>query len=853
MQNCWKYTLLSLLLTILWVGGHAQDQATLNGVVKNQFNQRLKGIVVMIEGDTVTSDTTDSEGKFTLMMPAGRKVIEFYQDGDLEGRSQVDVLAGDKNEILRRTLRDVRLEEVTIKDRFDTLGVGRGDFMEVFPIDPKEITRMPSFKPDLTSKLVTLPGVSSNNEFSSQYRVRGGNFDENLIYVNDIEIYRPFLRRSGQQEGLGFVNPNLVDGIRFSTGGFQARYGDKMSSALDVTYRKPTEFHGTAELGILTQNVHLEGTSKNKADSTEPGRFTYLVGARSFVLTYLLNSLDTQGDYKPSFQDVQGIFAYKPKLKDRTMKIRTRRGVTDTVYLPKDRIVFSSFFNFARNNYRFTPTGRETTFGTVQNVLRLRVAFAGQEVSQYLTGFGAITMEHKPTYKLKMKYIVSGFQTTESELFDVEGGYFLSDVNSNFGSEGFNEVLFDRGIGTFFSHGRNYLSANVLSVAQRGEWIPGRGLSDSRHKVEWGVRFQRQWIDDELSEWYGTDSSGFFQIEDVFRSSASLRSNQYKLYLQDAWKLNKSRTVRLVLGSRALYNDLNGQFLVTPRVQFVIDPMARLEGDLSQTPDSTIQKWKKQNWQLRFAAGMYAQPPFYREMRAFDGTLNTDAKAQTAIHFIAGGDYLFQLWNRPFKLFGEAYYKQLNNLLTYEVDNVRIRYYPFNPAKGFAYGADFKVNGEFIKGIDSWMSLSYLNTQEDVEGDTRGYVRRPADQRVTFAMYFQDELPVNPTFKAHINFIYGSGLPFGPPRVLDNRTVFVAPSYQRVDLGFSKLITFRSREERGGKLGLESLWATVEVFNLFQRANTVSYTWIEDVFTVRYAVPNYLSSRLINARVVVKF
>jgi hypothetical protein len=843
------------------------QNGAVKGWVMDEFGRRIEGATVE-EKELGKSTVTDEKGEYEIELPPGKHFLHYSAKQFKPGTEEFTLAPGVTKRIYVKLQDIYTLETQEITDQTDPTAIDdpeRG-FTRLIPINPRKVTQIASMKSDLSSKLMTIGfGVSQNSEFSSQYRVRGGNFDENLIYVNDIEIYRPFLIRAGQQEGLGFVNPNLANEVGFSSGGFQAKYGDKMSSVLDVVYSDPEGFHGSAELGVLNQNLHLEGDvirerkrdSEDEASLTDaieydPGRFTYLMGARRFTPSYVLNSLDTKGEYKPRFHDVQGMVTYTPRSKARRFKVRDRKdGTQDTVFLNKDRLKFSFFGNLANNEYVFTPISRESSFGTIQNVLRLRVAFEGQDIMSYTTGLGAFTVEHRPNVRLRMKYIFTGFRTYEAELFDVEGGYFLSDVNTSFGSEEYNETVFDRGIGTFFRHGRNYLEATVLAAEQRGDWYPGK---DYRHKITWGLRGQRQMIDDELTEWTGTDSSGYFSLDETFRTNAVLNSTLVKAFVQDHWKLSADKTKRLIFGARAIYNSLNQQFLVAPRIQFVIDPSSRSDGR-DPMDESNYTRGDNRRYQLRFAAGVYHQPLFYREMRAFDGTLNTQRPAQTSYHLIAGGDYLFNIWKRPFKLSAEGYFKYMTDLVPFEVENVRIRYYPFESADGYAYGIDTRVTGEFIKGVDSWMTLGILSTRERLKSfPEAGFVRRPTDQRVQLSMFFQDELPINPTYKVNINFVYGSGLRFGPPRVLENRSVFGVPSYQRVDLGFSKLLLIKTKEEREDKkASLESIWISAEIFNLFQRSNTISYTWIKDVFNTQFAVPNFLSARLLNLRVIVRF
>ncbi|MEL6673486.1 MAG: TonB-dependent receptor plug domain-containing protein, partial [Bacteroidota bacterium] len=732
-------------------------------------------------------------------------------------------------------------EEVEIVGQKDATSIS-DDAMLVSPIELDKVIEMPIAAPSLEYYAKYQPGVATNSEFSSQYQVRGGNFDENLVYVNGIEIYRPFLARSGQQEGLGFSNASMAQNLQFSTGGFGAQYGDKLSSVLDITYRQPKEFRATVEAGILSTNLHVEGISKNKKEPEKPGKFTYLMGARRFSLAYLLNSLDQVGQYRPLYLDYQGMFTYTPKSQYYPEKIRQKaNGELDTVYYANEKLKFTTFFALNRNRYQFLPVGQETTIGTVTKAFRLRVAFEGREISAYTTSLGAFMVEHKPSTRLEFDYILTAFNTQELERIDVEGGYLLGEVNTNFGSEEFNESDFDLGIGTLFQHARNYLSANVYAGQLKGRWTSN---NRSTHKLLFGLKAERQDIDDDLKEYAARDSAGYlvdslgnFGLDYYSRGQQVLTNYQYKAYLQHEWNL--SRSLKLSTGARLVYNSLLDQWMFSPRVQLLWKALQDLDGETRM--------------RFRLASGMYQQAPFYREFRRFDGSVNLDVNPQRSLHTILGMEYRFYAWGRPFLLFSEAYYKRLYDLIPYEVQNVRIRYYPDEIANGYAYGIDTRLNGEFIKGVDSWVSLGLLKTEEDVIGDELGYVPRPTDQRVTFAMYFQDELPINPTYKVHISYVYGSGMRYGAPRRFDLRTFRQFPAYHRADLGFSKVFSFADKPGGRNKLGMESIWATLEIFNLFQRENTVSFTWIQDLNGIQYAVNNRLSARLLNARIVMKF
>lgn len=852
-----RFNRLSLLpmkqLRINWVAflvfscfscaGVFAQTGTVKGKVIDPNNDPISGVSVRVQGTDILR-RTDAAGAYEITLPANRVYrISFthaaHQAAQLEIRIVDGVTYDRPVKMISISLEDVVIGEQKTTDFSDV------PQMQISPIDAEEIIKIPTANPSIEAFVKTMPGVSSNNEFSSQYQVRGGNFDENLVYVNGIEIYRPFLARSGQQEGLGFAHPNLTKDIKFSTGGFPSQYGDKLSSVLDVTYKDPKEFRGTVEAGIITSNVHLEGRSKNRKNPDRPGAFSYLIGTRRFAMSYFLNSLNTKGDYRPNFLDFQGMFTYTPGInKNRPYYriIERDNGTIDTLYFANEKLKFTTFIALTRNRYQFEPSGRETTFGTIQQAFRLRVAFEGREVSNYTTGLGALMATHRPNARLKLDYILTGFRTEESELIDVEGGYLLGEVNTSFGSEEFNEAEFDRGIGTQFRHARNYLTANVVSGQFKGEWTTD---NSSRHKFYFGLSARYQQIDDALKEYAALDSAGYlvdenglFGLDEFIRGAARLNSVLAKGYLQYQVQLDKYRASSLVLGSRLVYYDLTGDWMVSPRLQYAYD-MSRLPNG----PDL----------RLRLATGLYQQPPFYREFRRLDGSLNLDIKPQTSLHMIAGLDYQFRGWGRTFKLFSEAYYKHLDNIIPYEVQNVRIRYYPDEIATGYAYGFDARLNGQFIKGVDSWVSLGLLKTREDVAGDDEGYVPRPADQRITFAMYFQDEMPMNPTYKVHVSYIYNSGMRFGPPGIFENRTVFGFPAYHRVDLGFSKLISFKGAAQRQHKYGMESIWATLEIFNLLQRENTVSYTWIKDLDNNVFAVNNFLSARLVNARVIISF
>ncbi len=687
-------------------------------------------------------------------------------------------------------------------------------------------------------------GVSSRNELSSQYSVRGGNFDENLIYVNGVQIYRPFLVRSGRQEGLSFVNPALVNDVKFSSGGFESRYGDKMSSVLDVTYKEPEKFAGFVEGSFLGAQVAIE-------QSSDDHRFTQIHGLRYRTNQYLLKGLDTQGQYQPDFIDYQGYFTFDIS----------------------DRVEIGFLGSYSRNKYKFVPETRKTEFGTFQEALQLTVFYDGQEIDQYQTTLGALTLTAMPNDSLLLKFAASVNYSDQSETFDIEGAYRLDELDKDLGSANFGQVAFNRGIGGFINHARNYYKATFASLTHDGKKYTKNA------EISWGARGNLEWVDDTYSEWEYLDSSGYstpqvpsdqITLNQAHGSTHSL--NWYRLNGYAQWERTfniDSNLLHLNIGARANYWSFNNQLVGGPRVLVSYKP-----------------NWKK-NFRFKAAWGFYHQPPSFREMRNIQGAINPNIRAQTSIHYVIGAEEEFEMWGRPFKLSAEMYYKDLRNLVPYELDNVRIRYYAKNNANGYAAGIDFKINGEFVKGVESWASLSIMKTQEDLTDDyyykyynangdevnpgdpfnpvvkteriEPGSIPRPTDQRVNFAIFFQDYLPGNPTFKTNITIYLATGLPFGPPSFDRYNDIYRMPSYKRVDIGFSKEL-LQNKFEKRNKLGnsngfksLKSMWLALEVFNVLGVQNTISYSWVHDISNRYYAVPNYLTPRQVNLKLQVRF
>ncbi|AMS27450.1 hypothetical protein AEM51_10895 [Bacteroidetes bacterium UKL13-3] len=807
---------------------HAQKNAIVFGIIRDSLGRAIADVnVAGIATDQLT--ISNERGYFQLSLPANTPVeIGFSYIGRPNKRIALRLLApGEKYELNVNMEYGVRLTEVVVSEERDR------DKVSVQTINPKTVTTLPNVSGSFESILKTLPGVTSNNELSSQYNVRGGNYDENLIYVNDIEIYRPFLPRSGQQEGLSFIHTELVENVKFSAGGFEARYGDKLSSVLDIQYKKPKKFAASTNLSFLGAQTHVEGSLPNR-------RFTYLLGARYWTNQYVVSTLDTKGSYKPSFSDVQTLLTYHVK----------------------DNLSVSFLGSYAQNKYLVVPDTRETVFGTVKQALALRIFFNGQDLMEYRTATGALSVNYQPTQKLQLKLYSSVFYSNENELFTIEGAYRLEEVETDFGSDNFGKSKASKGIGYFLNNARNQINAVVMNAGHRGYYTIGN------NSLQWGAQIQAEQISDKLNEWRYVDSLGFAQPSLVNREivmqeyiSANNTLNSYRLngYVQNSQVLNKVNNMRINYGLRSNWWSYNKENVISPRIQFSFEPNRGYNRALAA---GSVKGNPKRDIILKAAVGFYYQPPFYRELRNFSGQLNTNIKAQRSIHYIAGGDINFKAWDRPFKFFAEAYYKQLDNLIPYEIDNVRVRYFADNSASGYATGIDMRVNGEFVKGTESWLSVSILNTEEKINGvvDAAGnnvkpkYVRRPTDQRVNVSLMFQDYLPKFPTYRMYLNLVYGSGLPFGPPDRNRYNDIQTMPSYRRVDIGFLKVVVDENDTQKAGwKRYFNSAMVGLEIFNMLDVQNTISYLWIQDVEARTWAVPNYLTGRRVNLKVVAKF
>ena len=752
----------------------------------------LPNVLIQLVNDS-GGTTTNTEGQYRITAQPGAVELRFILLGYQTVTRQV-FLSKDEVRTLNVLLREAvtTLEEVEIQDD------NREELLKtpgLITIDPKTATLSPAPFNEFNRVLKTLPGVVSNNELSSAYSVRGGNFDENLVYVNNIQVYRPFLIRAGQQEGLSFINPDLVRSVQFSSGGWQPRYGDKLSSSLNVTYKKPGRTAGSVNLNLLGGAAHVETTAFGQ-------QLGILLGARQKRSEYLLNTLDVDGQYLPRFTDVQGLFTVNPDQWDNSS--------------------LEVLLAYAANDYQVRPESQSTTFGTFNQPFRFQVSFQGQEQLQYKTLQTALKWKQTLADNWQNNTIVSYVNTREQERFDIISAYELCQVGRRPGQDDPNACAFIRGVGASLEHGRNSLSAQLLTVENRNVLV-----LNEENTLYFGLSYTLQDVNDRLEEYLLSDSADFSRFEESISSTLSFTTNRLEGYMQHGWETSNHK---LNYGVRLNYWDFNNEWLISPRLQYTFTP----HWDRAVT--------------LKVASGLYQQSPFYRELRNRSGEINTGVDAQSSFHQLVGISYPFQLFGRSFSLNTEAYYKYLYNVNPYDVENVRIRYFAENSATAYAVGADIRVAGELIKGAESWISLGILSTRENVEGDGKGYIRRPTDQRVTVSALVQDHLPNDPTVRGYLSLTYGSGLPFSAPDNDEFRNAFVTPVYNRVDLGFSKQVFFDAETTF-----LESLWLGIEVLNAFGARNVIAYTWITDVTDTQFAVPNNLSQRFINGKVIARF
>ena len=835
-----------LLIALLFIAFAAQAQhlptGTIYGKVTDENGHPIEMANIVVP-DLLVGQTTNSKGYYELTLLSDTTlVVHFSFVGYEQKQVTVRLRAGENKKVdVTLTSTTTMLPDAVISDRGT-------DASSLTRLDAKQATLLPTMGGGVETLIKTLPGVVSNNEMSSQYRVRGGNFDENLIYVNGIEIYRPFLVGSGQQEGLSFVNSQLVSNIEFSAGGFAAEYGDKMSSVLDVTYKTPREIAGSLTASLLGAEAHVEGTSKNE-------KFSYLVGARYKNTALALGMMDTKGDYRPNFTDGQALFNYKFN----------------------DKWDLSFLGYYSKNRYMLIPQTAKINFGNIDIPLQVNVYFDGQEIDDYTTGLGALTLSYKPNKDLQFKWIASAYSAYETETYDIQEQYYFGIRNTSFGSENLGEVIENHEVGTLIEHARNGFYAQVYNLDHKGLYAYGNKL------LKWGLRFQHQDIDDVVDEWQMFDSAGYtlphpYDIPGVYpellpevgmdythRAHNTLSINNLDGFVQNSWTIPYHDKGEFVItgGLRANYWGYNNKVYVSPRAGIAYKP----ENEKRETV-------------YRLSGGVYNQTPFYREIRMMDGSLYDKAEAQCSYQIVAGNDFKFRAWNRPFILTSELYFKYFTHVVPYDVDNVRIRYYADQSARAYTTGLDFKLNGEFVKGIDSWASLSFMRAREDIRGDYYlidadstwlpfyhhtdeqvfdtvflGWHNRPSNQLVFFSLFFQDYIPSAPTWRVNLTLTFGTGLPIN-----DNVSDFYStsrnyPAYRRVDIGFSKqLISEASSFSKGNPLRyVKNMFVSVDVFNLLDIPNVISFNWVKYIDNRYYGVPNYLTPRYVNVKLVMEF
>ena len=805
------------------------------GLVSNAQTARIKGVILdknnkPVEGVSINyqdkGTITNENGFYLLTIPANQKIILVFTHVSLKRATlKVELKTNEDYEYnFQMSDSDELLGEVII-----TSG-NRKRVEGITAIDPIVIRQIPGANAGVENILKTLPGVNSNNELSTQYSVRGGNFDENLVYVNEIEVYRPFLVRSGQQEGLSFTNTEMVQNVDFSAGGFQAKYGDRLSSVLDITYRIPTQFAAALEASLLGGSITVEGVSKNK-------KWANITGVRYRDNSLLVNSQETEANFNPTFADIQTYLTFTPNAKWQ----------------------FGFLGNISQNTYNFKPLSRQTNFGTIDEPRALQVFYQGEEKARYQTFFGAFKSSFNINENNTLKFIGSAYHTLEEEYFDIFASYFLGEVDTAIGSETVGDVTFSRGIGTQLNHGRNNLDALIFNAELKGFH------KVKTHTLEWGLKYTREDIRDRLIEWEVIDSAGFsinppidlpvnnqpytpytgpLEPYQNVRATNFVTINRISGYGQWSKKSSiGSSEVWYNAGVRMHHWQVSGdnltssaQTVFSPRGQFAIKP-----------------KWDK-DMVFRVSGGLYHQPPFYRELRDFDGVVQPDVKAQQSIHFIAANDYSFKMWNRPFKLISELYYKTITDVNTYTVDNVRIRYRADNLAEAYVYGADFRVNGEFVPGTESWFSFGYLKTEENIEN--KGFIARPTDQRLKFGILFQDYVPTIPSLKMYLNLVYNTGLPGGSPSYADPYDYQLRlRDYRRADVGFSYVLTENNAIRPDGHWlkRFKDLSIGMEIFNLFDNQNAITNTWVRDVYSkTQYAIPNFMTTRVLNVKLTAR-
>ena len=875
-----------LLLLLVFISFNAilfAQDFSVEGRCTDRRGVSIDNVKVFSEKASPSSTFTNSDGQFQLFFKEKDTVTIIFRTADFE-ETRTIVLTKSVTKINKIKFSFQQEGQVNVVQH-----VERPFEIDVLPpVDWQNIALG-----GIEKGLIYTTVATSNNELTSNYNVRGGSYDENLVYVNGFQIYRPFLTRSGQQEGMSFLHTALVESIQFSGGGFDARYGDKLSSVLDITYKTPTEFRGSVMASILGVEAHLE--------AAPTARFNYLVGARYRSNGYLLNALPTKGAYNPVFYDAQ---------------ILTNYSITEN-------LTWSLLGHFSSNNYRFKPQTSKTDFGTANEAYSFVVYFEGQEQTKFQSMTGGTSLKWKPTKKTNLNLFATVFNTVERENFDILSEYFINELETDPSKEEFGDSIAVLGIGSYLSHARNRLDATIINIYHDGDhqFFKGFRNDDStkyaNHLLKWGVNYQMDYFTDKLSEWKMVDSASFslpqnssgdLVLFESLKSDLSLQAQRYTGYIQlnSIWATNKKNVIvtvkkkfklankeketrtftdtiisspskwALSVGARSGYTTSNSEFYLTPRATVKFYPRAYM-----------VRKGRiiRRNMNYHFSTGLYYQPPFYREFRTFAGELNLDVKAQKSAHFVLGTDVYFNMWNRdvPFKFTAEVYYKYMWDVNPYEIDNVRTRYYATNDAVAYAYGVDLNIHGQFVDGIESFFKLSYLSTKEDLLNDfyydyynaagdkivfgisddqtivdsarvEPGFIPRPTDQLITFAALIQDRMPNHESFSVQMGLVFGSSLPYGPPDFQHYKDTLRMKSYFRVDIGMSYDFLYKKKDKQNFiRRNFTDAILSFEVFNLLGINNVLSKQWIQDTSGKYYSIPNYLTQRRFNLKLILRF
>ncbi len=830
------------------IAAFSQNTATLKGKISDSDNKPIPQAYILTD-DLKYTTLSDEEGYYNLIIPSDTSLrINFSHIAFSKKSITVKLSPGEVKEFdVNLLFQEMQAVDIVAEE-------SRSENLQ--RINVKSVGIQPSVSGGIEGMIKSTGiGVTARDELSASYSVRGGSFDENLIYVNGLEIYRPQLIRAGQEEGLSFINANLVESVNFSAGGYAVNYGDKMASVLDVKYRRPEALGASVTLSLLGADLSVEGISKNE-------KLAAIIGFRYKTTQYVLSTFDTRGEYAPNFLDLQTYISYRPNQK------------TEITYLGY----------LAKNKYVFYPESRSTELGNLSEALRLDVVLDGKEESTYNSFYNALAYNYYLHKDLKINFQGSVSLNEEVQSFDVSGFYILGEIDREFGSETYGDVIANRGVGAFIEHSRDRLNSQLFTLQHNGTY------DYANKQLTWGLEFKNEQIQDHLDEWVYQDSAGYsvprypsnqIILNDIIKGDNNINSNRYIAFVKNSWEVVNGRedVIDFNIGVRAQYWDFNDQLMISPRGSISYKPnITRVKNDSTVIHD---------NITARFAAGVYYQPPFYHAMRDMSGKIpenagkiNPNIRAQQSLHFILGLDYVFFMFKRPFKWTTEVFYKPMTDLIPFQIDNIRLEYYATNNSDGYAYGLDMKLNGEFIKGIESFVGFGILNNQENLRDDyyydyyndegqqlfppnnnivdsiriEPGFIPRPFDQRFSFNLMFQDEMPMWPSFKVHLNLSIITGFPYGPPNGDRYTQTARSSPYRRVDIGFSKtFVDPKTGKTKGMFKPFKDAWISLEIFNLIDISNTISYNWVEDVTGRMYAVPNYLTGRRVNVKLHLAF